>query len=293
MTARVTVSWAALSDRGRQRDHNEDSWGGEVAEAADGKPHAIFVVCDGVGGQADGDVASALAVNEVRTRLRPLLAGAWDEADVEQRLQETVLETHRAIFAHNERQGGQGRERAGTTLVLLALAGPRAWVAHVGDSRAYQVTRHGLSQLTADHNVATREMARGVSADEAWQRRDARHLTQALGPLREEYLHPTIRPLRLDEDAGFVLCTDGMSDGNLVELNETKVLRPLVAADSDLEEGCRRLVGIANDAGGHDNITVVLVRVSGVPPRAESATTRDPRAETQARGVGGITQGAR
>lgn len=275
---RPTVAWSTHTDVGRKRHRNEDAATAELrVDPPTGDARGVFIVCDGMGGHAGGEEASALAVSVLRARLGWVLEQPRpDDPELTRRVEEAMLEAHRAIAARNGTEGTPPQKRSGTTAVLLLVWGDRGCVAHVGDSRAYQITRDGTVQLTADHNVATREVNQGASVDQAWARADARHLTQALGPVPDEHLRPTVRSLALEEDSLFLLCTDGLSDGGFVDAHEARLLRPLVAAGAEIDAGCRALVAAARDFNGHDNITALLIRVTGLGTGSRARTTDQP-----------------
>jgi protein phosphatase len=276
MSPPVGLSWAACSEVGRRRDQNEDAWAGEVGGDT-AAPRGLFIVCDGMGGHARGEEASALAVRVLRQELAWILDEPWpDDSTLLKRLRDAVLAANATLFEWNEEAARAARERAGTTLVVVALSGVRACLAHVGDSRIYRLTAGGLDRLTTDHNVANREIERGERTEAAWQRADARHLTQALGPRPTEFLRPDVRVLTVEQDALFLLCTDGLSDQDFLERDGVSILAPLIVATADLSAGCRALVDAANDANGHDNLTGLLVRVTGP---AAAARPRVPTTE--------------
>jgi protein phosphatase len=253
-SGRRGLPWVAATDVGR-RERNEDAYAGDSEAPARG----VFMVCDGMGGHAGGDTASALAVSVLRWVLEP---GRPEGAAVAERIQAAVAAANRAIFDRNEREGTQGRQRAGTTLALVLIADGEAHVAHVGDSRVYVVTAEATSLLTTDHTVVNWEISRGTPAELARKRSDARHLVQALGPFPDGRIRPDLRSCPIVEPAVFVLCTDGVWESDVVEREGPGLLRSLLAPGADLDDGCRRLVAAARQAGGHDNMTALLVRVT-------------------------------
>jgi protein phosphatase len=275
MTEPLGLAWAARSDVGRRREQNEDAFWGEVAEGRD-PPRGLFLVCDGMGGHARGEEASARAIDVLRRELAWTLGpAAWPDASaLSKRVNDAVLAANAAILEWNE--GGTGTERAGTTLAMLLVAGRQACVAHVGDSRVYRLQGGGgVSVLTTDHNVANREIARGEPVDAARRRPDARHLTQAIGPRPGDAVRPDIRLLELEGDSLFLLCTDGLSDGDFVERAGGPLLGPLMDPAADLGAGCEALIRDGNAANGHDNLTGLLVRVTGVPTRGARTPTTE------------------
>jgi serine/threonine protein phosphatase PrpC len=136
----------------------------------------------------------------------------------------------------------------------------------VGDSRLYRLTRkRGLEQLTVDHEVGERERQRGVDPEIAYSRPDAYQLTQALGPRSEQFVNPDVQFLELNEDTLFVLCSDGLSDNDLIETHWQTHLAPLLSSRANLEQGILQLIELANEHNGHDNITALLIRVKVRP----------------------------
>ncbi|MBD2021211.1 serine/threonine phosphatase [Leptolyngbya sp. FACHB-36] len=264
------------TDIGRQRQHNEDYFGIETQVAKLESPmgktlHArnLYILCDGMGGQADGEVASALAVDTLRTYFRSVwMAGAdittkLPGPDV---LNEAVQLANKAIYDINQQNARSGSGRMGTTLVLVLLQGTEVAVAHVGDSRLYRYTRkRGLEQLTIDHEVGQREIQRGVEPDIAYARPDAYQLTQALGPRDEHFVKPDIQYLELNEDTLLFLCSDGLTDNDLLETHFQTHVEPLLSSQTNLEQGIGRLIELANQYNGHDNITTIAIRAKVRP----------------------------
>ncbi|MGB8699777.1 MAG: protein phosphatase 2C domain-containing protein, partial [Thermosynechococcaceae cyanobacterium] len=150
----------------------------------------------------------------------------------------------------------------GTTLVLALIQDTQLCIAHVGDSRLYRVTRrYGLEQLTTDHEVGQRDIRRGIDPKIAYGRPDAYQLTQAIGPRPNTGVYPEIQSFTMTEDTLLLLCSDGMTDNDLLERSWESHLRPLLDFLNPLEAGLQQLVELANTENGHDNITVVGVRM--------------------------------
>lgn len=263
------VSWeyAAYTDTGRQRNHNEDYFAidskvhkQELPEGAILTKTGLYILCDGMGGHAGGEVASKLAVNTIRKYFQE----TWTSAELpnQESIKEAVYLANQAIYDLNQQQARSGMGRMGTTLVMLLLQDHQAAIAHVGDSRIYCLThREGLVQLTIDHEVAQREISRGVEPTIAYGRADAYQLTQALGPRDQDYLHPDVSFLDIHEDMLLLFVSDGLSDNECLENHWQTHLQPLLSYDSDLEMGIQDLIELGNEYNGHDNITAILVRV--------------------------------
>ncbi|MBD2258858.1 serine/threonine phosphatase [Pseudanabaena sp. FACHB-2040] len=261
----VRLDEAGRTHVGRQRDHNEDFFSAQTESTKLEGPQGtslnvkgLYILCDGMGGHASGEVASSLAVRTLQNHFAESPATLPEE----DALAEAVAAANQAIYEINQEGDRSGHGRMGTTLVMLMLHNDRAVVAHVGDSRLYCYTRRlGLKQVTVDHEVGQREIQRGVEPAIAYARPDAYQLTQALGPRSSSDLRPGISFLDIAEDTLFILCSDGLSDNDLLELHCTTHIEPLLHSKADLEEGTNRLIELANEHNGHDNITAILIRI--------------------------------
>ncbi|MDH6059422.1 serine/threonine phosphatase [Chrysosporum bergii ANA360D] len=257
---------AGLTDVGLQRHHNEDYFGIDTKIYKRELPHkqvvearGLYVLCDGMGGHAGGEVASELAVNTLRQYFEEHWIG--DQMPTEDMINEAVRSANQAIYELNQQEARSGTKRMGTTLVMLLIQGSKAAVAHVGDSRLYRLThKRGLEQITVDHEVGQREIARGVQANIAYARPDAYQLTQALGPRDQNSVYPDVEFLDITEDSLFILVSDGLSDNDLLESHGHNHLIPLLSCGGSLEQALTELIDLANQHNGHDNITAILVR---------------------------------
>jgi protein phosphatase len=271
----VGVESAGGTDVGRQRHHNEDCFG--IATSIDKIefPHngtvearGVYVLCDGMGGHAGGEVASDLAVKT----LQQYFQTHWQPHQPipnEQLIREAIRLTNQAIYDLNQQDARSGVGRMGTTLVLVLLYNTQIAIAHVGDSRLYSLNRkQGLSQMTLDHEVGQREILRGVEPEIAYARPDAYQLTQALGPRDENYVNPDVQFFDLNEDTLLLLVSDGVSDNALLEEHWQTHLEPLLTSGNSLQRGVSELIDLANQYNGHDNITAVMIRLK-VRPKLE------------------------
>ncbi|MEH2088020.1 serine/threonine phosphatase [Nostoc sp.] len=266
---------AGRTDVGRQRHHNEDCFGIETkiqklefpkSRVLEG--HGLYILCDGMGGHAGGEIASELAVNT----LRQYFQEHWiaNQLPTEDSIREAVYLANEAIYKLNQQDARSGVGRMGTTLVMLLIQDTQAAVAHVGDSRLYRLTRkQGLEQVTVDHEVGQREINRGVEASIAYARPDAYQLTQALGPRDENSINPDVGFFDINEDTLLLLASDGLSDNDLLETHWQSRLQPLLSSGANLEQGVTDLIDLANQYNGHDNITGILIRAK-VRPNLES-----------------------
>lgn len=265
---------AGLTDVGKQRDHNEDYFGIEtqihkvdLPKSRVAGARGLYILCDGMGGHAGGEVASELAVST----LRQYFQEHWtDGLPSEEVIRKGVFRANKAIHDINQQDARSGVGRMGTTLVVVLIQDTRMAVAHVGDSRLYRVTRKGgLEQITVDHEVGQREISRGVESSIAYSRPDAYQLTQALGPRDNNFIAPEVQFLEINEDSLFVVTSDGLSDNDLLEKHWQTNLLNLISSQANLEKGVRDLIDLANKYNGHDNITAVLIRAK-VRPNLES-----------------------
>lgn len=233
---------AWLTDRGQARRTNEDAVGADPARE-------VYVVADGLGGLPGGEVASRIAVASLVATLGPLAR----DGTLGVGIRDAIAEAHTTV-----RRAGASTLRLtgmGTTVVLVVGAGD-AWVlAHVGDSRAYLHRDGQIRRLTEDHNVAAELVAKGqITTGEAQAHAGRNIVTRALGAgSRSE---PEIgRVPRLNGDR-LLLCTDGLT----AVLDDDEIERVL-AGFAEPDACCRELVALANDGGGPDNITVLVVDV--------------------------------
>jgi protein phosphatase len=154
----------------------------------------------------------------------------------------------------------------GTTLVMVMVQDTQAVASHIGDSRLYRFSRRrGLEQMTTDHEVGQREIQRGVEPAIAYARPDAYQLTQALGPRDETFVSPEIQFIDLNEDMLLLLCSDGLTDHQLLETQWKTHVEPLLSSDTNLEQGTNHLIELANQYNGHDNITAIAIRIKVRP----------------------------
>ncbi len=243
-TALVHYAAAAVTDRGRKRPSNEDAFALSVE-------HGVYVVCDGMGGAAAGEVASALAVSEVMRLLtrRPAAVPLPEAA------QQAIRAANQAILSRSQRN--RQLSGMGTTLVALVVDERRAWMLNVGDSRGYRLRKGRLEQITQDHSLVEEQIQMGrMSRAEAARSPLKNVITRALGTQSE--VTADIFELKAEPGDLFLLSTDGLTR----EISDP-LIESLLSVDLPLDELCERLVGAGNKAGGHDNLTCLLVRTNG------------------------------
>lgn len=254
---------------GRQRLHNEDFFDLQTLTKASETPigktlqaQGLYILCDGMGGHSGGEIASAMAVEQLKNYFKV----HWqDRLPDEEVIRNAIYVANQALFEVNERNASSGNERMGTTVVLALLQGNQVAIAHVGDSRCYRYTRRlGLEQLTVDHEVGQLEIRRGVDPEVAYAHPAAYQLTQALGPKGSDYIQPEVQYLELQEDTLLLLCSDGLSDYGLLE-DHPESVEALLSSRTVLEQGMGDLMDLANACNGHDNITAIAIRAKVRP----------------------------
>jgi protein phosphatase len=230
------------SDLGRQRRGNEDSYFVRSP---------LFVVADGMGGAQAGEVASKMAVEAFD-------GGLPEGGDPAGALSELVAGANRRI--HRTSMQEEGRQGMGTTVTAAYVGLDDVTIAHVGDSRAYLLRRGEMSRLTRDHSLVGELVERGKLTEEQAEHHPQRSvITRALGPEPDVAVDTETYPAK-DGDI-FLLCSDGLTS----MVPEARLVAILAGASSLADAG-RRLITAANDAGGRDNITVVLFRLEEVEP---------------------------
>jgi protein phosphatase len=270
-TAALKARAVGITDVGLQRDHNEDTF-------AVLPEHDLFLVADGMGGHRAGDVASRLASESISDFFQRTAGEevTWpfhfDSAlsESENRLLTAIRLANRQIYEHSLKS--HDLRGMGTT-VVGALFNPdtrKMYVGHVGDSRAYMIRDGQISQLTRDHSLVNDYLK--VMPDMPEDQRSElpkNVITRALGMQDSVEVDLLAHDARIGDT--FILCSDGLSG----MISDAEILQ--VAGQSDLNMACRRLAALANEHGGEDNITAVLVRI--VPNDGSSADTAEQGGE--------------
>ncbi|KAM3090191.1 PP2C family protein-serine/threonine phosphatase [Phormidesmis sp. 146-35] len=271
------IQIATATDQGPSRQSNEDACyppGGSVltVNLSENQANPLVIVCDGIGGHEGGEVASGLAIATLQSQAESLFASNLDAATLVDGLERATFAANDAISQRNDTEQRHERQRMGTTVVMALAHKHELYITHVGDSRAYRITRTGCYQVTLDDDVASREVRLGYALyRDALQQPASGSLVQALGMGSSDFLHPTVQRFVLDEDCVFLLCSDGLSDHDRIEEVWDSEIAPILDGNADLGIVSQRLVEIANTRNGHDNVTIGLVycRVN----RSESTPT--------------------
>ncbi len=245
------------TDPGKKRSNNEDAY---LVDDRIG----LYAVADGIGGSEGGEVASRIAVNALAQAMPDMLREK-DRVGPSGVIRRTELENvllRQAITTANKEIRDAGKQSPelsgmGTTLVMLLLRDDHACLAHVGDSRAYLLRSGEFKQLTADHSFVADQLRAGVMTAEQAKTSPYRHvITRALGTDSE--VQPDVSQLRLQKDDKILLCTDGLTE----MVDDDDIGR--ILADAEPQEAVQKLLDAANDGGGVDNITAVVVWIAEV-----------------------------
>lgn len=246
---------SAKTDIGRKRPHNEDCFVGE-------QELGLYVVCDGMGGGNAGEVASRMAIDTIMAHVKAAIEDPAVQliGPVDPNLSPATNQLASAIRAANEaihRASWTNSKYAGmgTTVVAARLTEQHLSIAHVGDSRLYLIRNHILHALTTDHSWVAEQIAQGYLTEEEAERSPRRNIvTRALGVEGSVEIDLTEIPI-LNGDL-LLLCSDGLTRG----VRSGDILQTL-NIPTDLGAKADRLVSLANQAGGDDNITVLLVAI--------------------------------
>jgi serine/threonine protein phosphatase PrpC len=246
----------AISDTGRHRTNNEDSYLCNPKER-------LFVVADGMGGQASGEIASKVAVSSVeefvaRSRKEDI---TWpipyrkDFSLEQNRL--LAAAAHANNMIRNYSSENPSMKGMGTTLVGVTIEGNHLAVVNVGDSRLYRIHGEQIDQITHDHNLAWEQERMGLlTREEAWNHPQRHILTSALGIEAIENIRIDLARSEIQEKDLYLMCSDGLND----MLGDDEIFKCIVSAESkSLEHSAHSLIQNANRAGGRDNITVILL----------------------------------
>lgn len=280
-TAQLPLIWriAGGTDAGTAHQHNEDSYYPSALELSqDPTGGKIAIVCDGIAGHEGGEVASQMAVKLLKMQTEELFDDLMNSQNIvspEQicnALAAIIRVVNNTITAENHSQGREDTRRMGTTMVMAIQVNQRMrnikrvsvaheiYIAHVGDSRAYWITPQRCQLLTIDDDIATREVKQG--RDVPWHsanRADATALTQALGMKSGELIKPTVQRFLPIEDGILLLCSDGLSDRNLVESSWQDYAEQILRQDIPLTEAVQSWLALAHGQNGDDNISLVLM----------------------------------
>jgi protein phosphatase len=276
----VSLKAAFMTDAGQIRDENEDSVWSQVFTDLNRPPVGLFMVCDGMGGHMGGKFASYWAVETVKLEFSDLFSTkdpratvVLSEADIEAVRQGTfvspvpvvtdleslavssIQKANSVVYeyaCHKPKQAAN----AGTTITMLAVYGDQAVISNVGDSRAYLLRNHEMVQITRDHSLVANLVTEGqIMPDEIYTHPQRNMIYRYLGqkgPAHVDIFHETLQPGDF-----FLLCSDGLWE----MVKSSRRMMKFIETAVDPQAACQKLVEAANEAGGEDNISVVVIQV--------------------------------
>ena len=236
----------AKTDKGHVRDSNQDAYA--VGEFSDEVVWAV--VCDGMGGAAGGNIASALAVKVISDKINVSYREQMRDSSIKNMLDSALNAANVEVFDMSESK--HELKGMGTTVVCAIVKDGQAYIAHAGDSRAYILKNGKIFQITTDHSIVQDLLDKGkITSEQALNHPNKNIITRAVGV--DKNIEIDFDQIDLDDDTTLLLCTDGLSnyvsDSEILELTSDK--KQYAFAD--------RLVNKANENGGGDNITVVVI----------------------------------
>ncbi|WP_010096722.1 Stp1/IreP family PP2C-type Ser/Thr phosphatase [Ornithinibacillus scapharcae] len=236
-----------LTDRGQVRSHNEDSGG----IFSNGNGQYLAIIADGMGGHQAGDVASEMATSIIEEKWRKIEKLLSPE-ETEEWLKNALLEMNTSIYQHSlEKEECQGM---GTTIVVAVCTEEFISVAHIGDSRCYLYNDFSFKQITEDHSLVNALVQSGqISKEDALQHPRKNVVLRALGT--SETVEPDIQTINWEDGDKLLLCSDGLTDK--VRDHE---LAEYLKSTNDIEGVGKLLVDLANERGGEDNVSLIILQ---------------------------------
>lgn len=277
----IRIEAATLTDPGKERRMNEDRAWAQVFEASEGAPMGLFIVCDGMGGHMGGEVASHWAVEAIKHELAelfclkdPRATIRLSEAEInavveggemtrmsfsskmETQVRQAIMKANKVVRDYAERRPERAAE-AGTTVTMAVIFGRRVVIANVGDSRTYLLRDHVLRQISQDHSLVASLVASGqIKAADVFSHPQRNMIFRSLGQKSKVQID-TFWEILQPGDYLF-LCSDGLWE----MVRDEAVMARLIEESPTLEKACRKLVDAANMAGGEDNISVVITKIT-------------------------------
>jgi protein phosphatase len=239
--------WSAASDKGKVRPENEDSF---IVEPEAG----LLLVADGIGGHRGGRLAADIVAEDLPVMIENKLGELTSSspATVMTLLKQTISEQNRQLVMEGTSETGY--KGMGATLVVTLLKDGRAYIANLGDSRMYRSRKGRLRQFSKDHSVVSELVSEGkITPEEAENHAAANQITHYVG-MEEEEVAPHVRSFALIKGDRLLLCTDGLTG----EIDDGRITA-ILEGRADCQAACEALVSAANAAGGHDNITVIVI----------------------------------
>jgi protein phosphatase len=245
-----------LSDQGPSREQNEDCCYPPSGTLLNPTEDLLALVCDGIGGQDSGEIASQMAIDSLKT----LPESLTPTDNIYQATKKAIFRANDLICQRNDREMRSQRQRMGTTLMMGMVKSNNIYLANVGDSRVYWITQDSCLRLSVDDDVASRSVKLGISLyREALDVVNSGALTQALGTTASSELYPNLQRQLPNQDCVILLTSDGLSDYDRIEQYWQSELLPLLRAEKELAQVGQNLISLANQKNGHDNTTIALI----------------------------------
>lgn len=239
----------AITDIGQIRDINQDCmFVGNIEN------FPLYIVADGMGGHNAGEVASCMAVDIIKEVFEDNIKLLKDKENIKETIEEAIYVANRKIYLESKKilkYAGMG-----TTITLAYILNNHIYIGHVGDSRAYFVTEGEIYQITDDHSLVNELIKNGsITPEEAINHPQKNLITRAVGTSSEIQLD--FYTIDYKKDDILIICSDGLSN----MLNNDEILK-LIISEKDIDKACNKLISIANENGGRDNITVIAIKFS-------------------------------
>jgi serine/threonine protein phosphatase PrpC len=238
--------WGALSDKGKEREENEDAY---VVEPEIG----LFVVSDGMGGHRGGALASQIVIEDLPVRIETRLhkLRSVNVRSIRRIIESSVIDQSKELYSEGLSESGY--KDMGATVAMAMLYGDRAYICNLGDSRIFRFRKGHLFQVSRDHSVVGELLSQGkLENHEIHDHEAAGQITHYVGMEEKAIAHT--RSFKFKKGDRLLLCTDGLTD-----VVDEHCIAKILLDCSEPNEACRRLVSAANKAGGHDNITAVVI----------------------------------
>jgi len=274
------IQSSACTHPGLKRDLNEDRVWSQIYSDSEDEPLGLFVVCDGMGGHLGGDSASKLAVETVKHEFQSLFSPTdpratillsdlnvdqkTDEGEITQQskikriesvINKAIQRANQVIYEFAKKKPQEARD-AGTTITMAIVSGKWAVIANIGDSRTYLLRDQKLQQITKDHSLVASLVERGqIQPDEIFTHPQRNLIYRSLGNETNVEVDTFLQALKSGDY--LILCSDGLWE----MIQDEKVITRIVLDEKSLEDACLQLITAANDAGGEDNIGIVLVKI--------------------------------
>jgi len=259
-----------ITDPGPSREHNEDACYPPSQLLGEGNQllTTLTLICDGVGGQEGGEVASQWVAEHLPLSITGQIKGQTESQEMVLETLKTCIErVNEQLNTRNDNEQRRERERMGTTLVMALAQHQHLYLGNVGDSRCYWLTPSSCLQMTVDDDLACREVRLGYMLyRDALELPRSGALTQAIGLGPSNQLHPALQHFLVPAESLFLLCSDGLSDFNRIEQYWQTLVAPLFKGEQTLTEIGDHLIALANTQNGHDNVTIGLLYCQLVTP---------------------------